>query len=88
VDVVTGIIETQAAEIEVYPNPTTGSWQLVIDDKFIGAEVQVFDARGRMVFNSILHSSITNLDFDAAKGVYLLRISSGKDTVIKKLIHL
>jgi hypothetical protein len=73
--------------VSVYPNPLTdGGWQMRVGNNFIGGEAEVFDADGRLVFQSAIQNPQSEITSNIAKGVYLLRISSAKGSVVRKLI--
>jgi hypothetical protein len=77
-----------AGYIQVYPNPSTSGWQLLVDNNLVGAEMEIFDASGRSVFKTKIVNSHTDIAFDAASGIYLLRINALGNILIKKLVKL
>jgi hypothetical protein len=75
--------------VSVYPNPITdGAWQLSVGNNFIDGKAEIFDAEGKLVFQLPLAASHSLLAPEVAKGIYLLRISSAKRSVMRKLIKL
>ena len=87
---VTGINDVVIGnELNVYPNPNAfGTWQLVVGSNLIGEEVELTDATGKLVWKSIINNQKSEIELNVAKGIYFLKISSGKNTVTKKLIRL
>lgn len=84
--IITGI-ENLDDEVKVYPNPM--NTQLHVDVSALGkstlVSVVLYDAVGH-----VLHSSFVNetADLDVTSyqaGIYLLKIQSGKQTIVKKL---
>ncbi len=75
--------------ISIYPNPlAVGSWQLIVGNNLIGGQLDILDDNGRIVYkteNKSPHSEISSL---LPGGIYLLRITSGKSMVSRKLVKL
>ncbi len=87
---VTGINDlTIENGLSVYPNPlTSGRWNLEIENNLLGASLEIFDNTGRLIYQSEIRNQKSEIRLDFAKGVYLLKISSGKNIFTKKLIRL
>lgn len=79
---------TEAKEICVYPNPTNGSFKIVVP-KCVKSEMsnyEIYDLNGVMVYEGRLHEMETEIDMGCCStGVYLLKITNGDD-VISKII--
>jgi hypothetical protein len=88
--VISGISDlTGDAQIEVYPNPNTvGSWQLVVGNGLLGKELEVTDVTGKVIWKSEIRNQKSDIHLSLASGVYLLKITSGKNTYLKKLVKL
>lgn len=77
--------------LSVYPNPNNGEFNIKFNVRTDNVEVQVFDIRGRSVFDSTYtngsgeFNETINLG-TVNSGVYLLNINDGENTVIKKII--
>ncbi|MES2619235.1 MAG: T9SS type A sorting domain-containing protein [Bacteroidota bacterium] len=81
--------EKKMAEATVFPNPSAdGGWQLTVGDNLIGGVVEVFDGNGRVVFASVIGHRSSVISPEVASGIYLLRISSSKQSVTRKLVRL
>jgi hypothetical protein len=75
--------------VSVYPNPLDlGFWNLEVGSNTIGGTAEIFDAEGRLVFQSKITHPKSKVEGSFSKGVYLLRISSAKSSVVRKLIKL
>ena len=86
---VLGLNNVEEDRIEVYPNPLSeGNWQVLVSENLIGAELQVFDDNGKLVFHSEIRTPHSELNLDVARGVYFLRISSSTASVVRKLVRL
>ena len=85
----TGINEIKNANsFSVYPNPTSGSWQLTVSNELIGAELEICDEQGRLVFKSAISNQQSAIQLEAASGVYYLRISNESVSLMKKLVKM
>ena len=86
---INGIAEIVSAQIKVYPNPLqNGNWNLEVGENLLGSKVEVFDAEGRLVYQSEIRNQKSEIEMNVARGVYMLRISSGTKNVTHKLIKL
>ena len=75
--------------ITIFPNPTSTAWQLTISAELIGSTAQVFDATGRLVFQSPIRNPQSAINIpNAASGVYELRITSNNYNMVRKLVKL
>jgi hypothetical protein len=88
--VTTGVADLlKEEELKVYPNPLEfGQWTLEAGENLIGSEIEIFDAEGRLVFRSAIQSPKSEIELNAARGVYMMRVSSEKKTATLKLIKL
>lgn len=86
-------IDLISNSIEVYPNPSTGIFNLIIANPFTGyADVVVSDLQGRELFKKQYLASLTSnkftIDLSAyTKGMYLLNVRINGSTLSKKLIR-
>ncbi len=88
IPVATGLYDAFSEEwINVYPNPNqTGQWQLNVTESLNGHPFEVTDATGRLVLQSNIIAVNSIIKLNVSAGVYLLRITSGDKTYMKKLI--
>ncbi len=86
--IISGINNLTEDVVSVFPNPSQNNWQLSVGNNLMGGSIEIFDADGRIVFRSVINSSPSQITLDGSHGVYLLRISSSKSNVIKKLVRL
>lgn len=86
--VVTGISEPVADNsIIVFPNPSTGNWQLQVPYQLIGSTIEVYDATGRLMFQSVIKDEQSDINIpNLAKGLYQLAIITGGYKAVKKLV--
>lgn len=87
--VTTGITESlKILGTNIYPNPTSGTpvqWQL--GDEMIGADLQVFDATGKLVYQKQVTANLTGIPVTGlATGSYLARVSNSKTQLSKSFV--
>lgn len=70
--------------ISIYPNPTSGEFNIRINEDLIGSKVSIFNMLGQIItsFNLDQLTNNQNLDF----GMYILEIEKDNDKISKKLI--
>lgn len=76
-------------DITVYPNPNAnGTWFIQLGNDMFGAQAEVYEYSGKLVYDAVLTNNINTVSFDAASGVYVLKIKTCSNTITKKLIKL
>lgn len=82
-------IGKNAGEVTVYPNPSTGIVNVKIGGAIAGdASITLTDMMGREVAKIAAGSVLDNTSFNAsglAKGIYLVRVYNGAQTITRKL---
>src|ERR1051325_5366043 len=82
----TGIAETENSFVNVYPNPSRGSFKITYSKSLI-KEIEIYNAVGEKVFSKLLNSYSANLVIPFAEnGIYFIALKMGKTTIYKKLI--
>jgi hypothetical protein len=90
---VTSIEESDAASIQVYPNPTSGITTLTIQGlNSTQAEIQLMDLTGRILTTKqveLLSEGVeTTLNMSKfAAGVYVVRIQSGDFKAVRRIVR-
>jgi hypothetical protein len=75
-------------KLNVYPNPLeNGLWTLECDRTMVGKTLEIMDASGRLVYKSEIAAAKSEINLQAAKGIYYLRIN-GLNGVVRKLVKL
>lgn len=74
-----------AQNLNLYPNPTNGQFSIDLGEDFKQANIQILDLSGRVVFQKKTENKqVINLNFEAPKGIYFVRINTGlKQSTIK-----
>ena len=70
--------------IKIYPNPSSGNFNIEIDENLMGVKATIYNLLGQKIKDLELKSTTTNQFLN--KGVYLLEIERGSNRLIKKLI--
>lgn len=84
---VTGIEdkENTDAELQLYPNPNNGLFTLIQSDR--KAHVEIFDELGKKIYSADPSPGKIQIDLsDQAKGIYILKWTSGEGKVSNKKI--
>lgn len=88
----TGIDNNEANVVSVYPNPTMGMFNIAISNANIAELViTIVDIQGKEVFSSVdknvngAYNKQINLD-EIAKGLYYIKMNTGAEVKIQKLI--
>ena len=86
---VTGINALTVGDgIKVYPNPLqNGNWHLEVSADWIGGQVEIYDAIGRTVYSNIIRQEKSDIEFNAACGIYLIQIVLPQRNFAAKLIR-
>jgi uncharacterized repeat protein (TIGR03803 family) len=82
-DIALGVDNTNAAKglIEVYPNPTTGSFN--VSGMLQGQVIEVYNYLGQMLSSSFISQSVTHVDISSkSDGLYLIRIKNRNGTLV------
>lgn len=85
----TGLSEVANDEsISIYPNPvSSGGFSIVTSNKLLGESFKIFDNNGRLVYQSVISNAKTEIELKLAKGVYLVNITKGQNTVTQKFVR-
>ncbi|MFH0894076.1 MAG: T9SS type A sorting domain-containing protein [Bacteroidota bacterium] len=83
VDLCIGINNINATTLSIYPNPSTGSFTLQLDES---ASIEIYSAQGSLVYSEKFESGKRELKFDVAEGVYLLKASNAKGSINHRIV--
>jgi hypothetical protein len=86
--VITGISEISGSDFNIFPNPTKGIFEISFAKQQPNARVQIINAIGTVLIEKELHNQ-SSVVVDARKfasGLYFIKISTDKNTVLEKLI--
>ena len=77
-----GVDETEAVDVSVYPNPTNGILNIVINSR--NYEYQIINGVGQTILSGNANGK-TTVDVNGLNGVYFLRIVSDGDVIVRKV---
>lgn len=73
------------ADVKMYPNPTTGTIHVLMDDYGQDVDYSIWNVYGQCVESGKLHSTELSLE-KYPKGVYFVQLSTQKQTIITEKI--
>ncbi|GAB2723962.1 hypothetical protein GCM10011495_03810 [Hymenobacter frigidus] len=79
-----------AAELTVYPNPTTGRLTVTLSGSHSRAQLVVYNALGQEMLTGTMAASATTCELDLttlATGVYVLKVTSTEGSVAHRLVR-
>lgn len=86
-DISTGLSELDRVEIMIYPNPSNGSFQVQWEEVSDFKLAEVFDIQGNSVFREpVSGQGRIGIEISVPTGVYSIRLSGEKSTIIQSLI--
>ena len=81
----TNIDDDSVINTNIYPNPNSGSFNLVVNRSYDDFSIKIFNILGKEVYNenvdNYFKNSVKNLDLDLLKGTYIVNLDM-KDRVI------
>ncbi|MFV0305980.1 MAG: Omp28-related outer membrane protein [Moheibacter sp.] len=80
-----GVDDLDASMVSIYPNPSNGI--INITTKSVNSSIEVFDVTGRKVYSTASDSTLSTIDLSTyGKGVFVIKVSDGKQVETKKVI--
>lgn len=74
-------------ELILYPNPSNGKMELLLNTNSTIKNVEVFDLNGKRIFNQVYNASKIQVDLsDFQKGLYLMKVKTNNKTFTEKII--
>lgn len=84
---VTSIEKFISDDFKIYPNPTSGIFNIDLPSNINNADLQIIDISGNTVLKRNINSSNTKIDLSGkAKGIYFIKIISSENSYSKKII--
>ena len=82
--------DKEITNFKLFPNPNKGEFTLTLDSKSAKVNVEIFDIRGRLIYNKDYNSSGSfnqqiNLN-NVSKGIYLVKVKDGVNIRTEKII--
>ncbi len=88
VSTISGITENLSAQVGLYPNPNNGTFTIKMDDSFFNntGEVEVYNALGQCIRRMSVNEIQSDVELTVTNGYYIVKITSGNNVAIKKMI--
>ena len=79
---------TKAYEVNLYPNPAGDVVNIEFKNINVsGTQIMVYNAIGQLVHHGLAENNLTNLSTENwGKGLFIVQVKIGEETVVKKLI--
>ena len=82
-----GSVNEIAENIKIYPNPSNGTFVVSAPELDTEMNVKIFNIAGALMYDNTTANDLLNIDMsDKAKGLYLIRITSGESVYNSKII--
>ncbi len=73
--------------VGIYPNPNNGTFTVKLKQADDNAMLNIYTTTGKLVYRKPMNSTTMTIDMSGyAKAVYFVRVLSGRNTYVKKLI--
>jgi len=85
----TSVSSISGSKISIYPNPTSGkvTVDLTYDSKFEKANYEITDISGKVLVSEVINIKKHTIDFETlGAGVYFIKINSGTEIFIEKIV--
>lgn len=73
--------------VTLFPNPNTGSFQILLNAQNEGASLQIYNSVAQLLIEQEITSDKTNIDLHSYNtGLYYIRVKNGQSTQVLKII--
>lgn len=77
------------SSIDLYPNPNKGSFIIKNNsDSSSNLNVEVYTLNGQLIFKNNMSSSLFEINLNVQEGIYLVKVSDGVKSLVKKMVVL
>ena len=77
-------VEIGEDEVKVYPNPSNGTFMILLSNHLKGADIQLFNILGQEY--SLIHTGDVMQAKDVTQGTYFLKVSKGEKVLTSKVV--
>ncbi len=72
----------------IFPNPVVdgGKFTILLNNLYAGSKVYIYDMLGKLAYSSILTKKETEINTVLPKGLYIIKIMNGQNSINEKLI--
>ena len=80
-------IDKNSNQINIYPNPASNKFTIEMDNLKEPYTLEILNTMGQVVLNKQITNKIEQIDLSGqAAGVYFVKVQTGNNTVVKKII--
>ncbi len=74
--------------IEIYPNPTTSSFTITLNNSFstFHSQLSIYDITGRVVHEQIITQQTEIINQNLSPGIYFVKVKEGERVETQKLV--
>ena len=89
-DLITIEIEKQSTSIDIYPNPSTGRYNIQSSGNWTNqTTLEVFDMTGRLVYSQSVYNNVSQLNLEhLSNGSYFLKITNQSDVFTTRIVKM
>jgi plastocyanin len=71
----------------VYPNPSAGKFRIVTSDlqQFRNVNIEIINVLGKLVYSEQAENPVMDIDLQVPSGIYIVKITDQKATLIKRI---
>jgi hypothetical protein len=74
-------------EVSIWPNPSTGIFNLQLPTEWLKADLQIYDVDGKEIMSKKLDQTTLQLNLSKqVKGVYMLRLAKAGKVLNRKIV--
>ena len=82
-----GIEDNDVLDVNVYPNPNNGAFDLKVSGIEGDYTVQIYNYSGQVVYNEIHNNRVARIEIgNVAAGVYFVKVTNSINTIVHKII--
>jgi hypothetical protein len=84
-----GSYSNKLEELIIFPNPSSGKFLISKNSSFKGCSISVMNSLGYQIFLKTIAEDISGVQIDLSEspaGIYFIRLTTGSETIIKKII--
>ncbi len=80
------ISDVNETQISVYPNPSNGIFNVKTSSNDV-SNIYIYDMSGKIIYSNILNTDVNTIDIsNQANGLYLIKVQTNDEIIIKKVI--
>ncbi len=81
------VVENIEAKFNIYPNPSTGIFNIDLPDNKEVINISVIDITGKVILNKSVKENSTSIDLSGnSQGVYIIKFQLDEETINQKII--